>query len=274
MEFSMKLFIAIFLAVSFLTYGADTRNVDKENSELYLDLLKKCLLNTIYEDQNIMPGFPPEFNAENRDNGYDWPAYAHTMIGKKRMDNLHYCIKQLLINKVPGDFIETGVWRGGATIFMRGALKAYGDNERNVWVADSFEGLPVPDAKKYPADSGWDFHLYPQLAVSLEQVQANFSKYGLLDDRVIFLKGFFSRTLSTARIKKISLLRLDGDLYESTMDALINLYPKVSIGGYIIIDDYCVPPCKAAVEDYRSSFKIKDPIQEIDGMGVFWKKTK
>ncbi len=269
----MKFFVSILFLICFSSQ-ANSAKIDEKNGELYLNLLKKVLLNTIYEDKNIRPDISSDYKVENRENGYDWPSVAHTMIGKKRLDNVHYCIKQILVNKVPGDFIETGVWRGGATIFMRGALKAYGDTKRKVWVADSFEGLPAPNTAKYPEDSGYDYHLFPQLAVSVEQVKANFSKYDLLDDRVMFLKGFFSQTLPNAPIKEIALLRLDGDLYESTMDALTNLYSKLSVGGYIIIDDYFLTPCKSAVDEFRLSNKITDPIQEIDGMGVYWKKTK
>ncbi len=86
--------------------------------------------------------------------GRDWPARADSMIGLRRMDNIQDCIETVIRDDVPGDLIETGVWRGGATIFMRGVLKAYEDTTRTVWVADSFEGLPPPDPARYPADAG------------------------------------------------------------------------------------------------------------------------
>lgn len=244
-------------------------------AELYLDLMNKCLTNTIYEDENVFPNLPGKFDLQKRENGRDWPSIAHTMIGKKRMDNILFCAKQVLKNDIPGDFVETGVWRGGATIFMRAILKAYADKSRKVWVADSFAGLPPPNPKDYPADKGCNFNECKYLAISLDNVKSNFAKYGLLDNQVIFLKGFFSETLPTAPIETISLLRLDGDLYESTMDALTNLYPKLSIGGYIIIDDYGVLlPCKKAVQDYRKAYNIKDIIVPIDGDGVYWQKTE
>jgi hypothetical protein len=251
--------------------------VDKQNqlpndtAELYLDLMKRCLLNTIYEDQNVNPNY----NEQARENGRDWPLLAHTMVGMKRLDNIQYCVKRVLENNIPGDLIETGVWRGGATIFMRAILKAYGDQNRRVWVVDSFAGLPPPNPEKYPADKGFDLSHVTVLAVSLENVQSNFAKYGLLDSQVVFLKGLFSQTLPTAPIESIAVLRLDGDLYESTMDALENLYPKVSIGGYIIIDDYgAIVPCKQAVHDFRNAHNITDPLVSIDWTGVFWQKTK
>jgi hypothetical protein len=86
---------------------------------------------------------------------------------------------------ISGDLIETGVWRGGAAILMRAVLKVLGDNERTVWLADSFAGLPSPSPDLYPADEGADFHLSNDvLSVSLDEVKKNFERYGLLDDRV------------------------------------------------------------------------------------------
>ena len=172
------------------------------------------------------------------------------------------------------DLIETGVWRGGATIFMRGILKAHGVKDRTVWVADSFEGLPLPDSSKYPADAGSIHHEMTPLAVSLEQVKAHFEKYGLLDNQVQFLKGWFKDTLPAAAFTKLAVARLDGDMYESTMDGLTHLYPKLSPGGYLIVDDYGpVPACRQAVEDYRQAHRITEPIQQIDWGSVFWQRA-
>jgi O-methyltransferase len=195
------------------------------------------------------------------------------MIGTKRLLNLRYCVRTVIEDQVPGDFIETGVWRGGACIFMRGALRVYGDTSRTVWVADSFEGLPKPDPK-YPADNDDKFWTFDALRVSLEQVKENFARYGMLDDRVKFLKGWFKDTLPTAPIEKLAILRLDGDMYESTMDGLKALYDKVSPGGFIIVDDYyCVKGCQTAVDEFRDERRIRDEIFNIDGMGSYWRKS-
>jgi O-methyltransferase len=212
-------------------------------------------------------------DLSRRAEGRDWPAEAETMIGLKRMDNLHFCIQQVIQREVPGDFIETGVWRGGACIFMCAALKAYGDNSRLVWVADSFEGLPKPDGR-YVQDNG-DRHWKKSdvLGVSLDQVKANFSRYGLLDERVHFLKGWFKDTLPKAPIERLSILRVDGDMYSSTMDSLLNLYPKLSAGGYVIIDDYNeIESCRKAVDDFRTRHRIETPVNQIDLSAVYWQK--
>ncbi len=214
-------------------------------------------------------------NPKDRDEGKDWPVYADSMIGLKRLNNIQYCFTEVIKNNIPGDFIETGVWRGGATIFMKAMLKNANIDDRNVWVADSFEGLPKPDEEKYPADKGDNFHTRTQLAISMDQVKNNFKKYDLLDDKVRFLKGWFKDTLPTAPIEKLAILRLDGDMYESTMDALKNLYSKLSVGGFIIVDDWgAVPSCKQAVLDYRKQHNITEEIQEIDWSGVYWRKEK
>lgn len=237
--------------------------------ELYLELLKKTILYEIWLEHEHGA------NPEARRLGQDWPAIAHSMIGRVRMDNIQQCMTSVLEENIEGDFIETGVWRGGACIFMKGFLKAHEINDRRVWVADSFEGLPEPDEVNYPNDKGYVFHTIDYLKVSLEEVEANFKKYDLLDDKVCMLKGWFKDTLPSAPIEKIAVARLDGDMYSSTMDSLRSLYPKVSIGGYIIIDDFAaVPSCAAAVCDYRKEFGIYDPLIKIDNSAVYWKKSK
>lgn len=211
---------------------------------------------------------------KDRSEGRNWSPIAHTMIGFKRLDNLQSCIEDVILKNVPGDFIETGVWRGGSTILMRAVLRAFGVTDRSVWVADSFEGLPSPNAQKYPEDRGDVHELYAPLAVSLEQVQENFRRYGLLDQQVKFLKGWFRDTLPNAPIERLAILRLDGDMYESTIDALTSLYSKVSTGGYVIVDDFgAVPACSKAVHDFRAQNSITDEIKTIDWTGVYWQKS-
>jgi hypothetical protein len=264
---------------------------DEYTKDLYLDLLKRALVNWLYMDDEVKPLLPRKISyvlttltgiritvprkvdPAKRESGDDWPVIGHSMIGLKRMSHLQRCVEDVLENNVPGDLIETGVWRGGACIFMRGVLKAHGMTDRKVWVADSFRGLPFPNKRKYPADKSSLFFLARSLVVPLETVKANFEKYGLLDDQVVFLKGWFKDTLPAAPIGKLAVMRLDGDMYESTMDALKSLYPKLSPGGYAIIDDYAIPACKQAVEDYCGAHSIQNKIVPIDGGGAFWKKT-
>jgi hypothetical protein len=242
--------------------------------DLYIDLMERCVLGLIYEDPAQDPWSAPAFDPAKRHRGLDWPLRAHSMIGKMRMDNLRAAVEHVVRANIPGDLIETGAWRGGACIFMRAILKAHGITDRIVWVADSFQGLPRPDPGKYPADAGDRHHTFVQLAVPLEEVKGNFAKYGLLDEQVRFLAGWFKDTLRAAPIQQLAILRLDGDIYESTMDALQALYAKVSPGGVVIVDDYgAVPACREAIHDFRDAKRIPDPIQPIDGLGVYWIKS-
>lgn len=242
--------------------------------KLYLDLMQSCLLGLIYRDPAQDP-WSSGFDLKKRMLGRDWPLQAHSMIGNARMGNLRAIIEQLIARNVPGDFIETGIWRGGACIMMRAVLTAYGVTDRTVWCADSFEGLPPPNVEKYPADAGDPHHTFAPLAISLDEVKSNFERYGLLDDRVKFLKGWFKDTLPSAPIEKLALLRLDGDMYESTMDALTALYDKVVPGGAIIVDDYgAVEGCRRAIADFLSARSIRVNLANIDGIGAWWVKSK
>jgi len=194
---------------------------------------------------------------------------SETMLGTRQLDHMQMCINDVLDRGIPGDLVEAGVWRGGMTIFMRAALGVRRERKRRVWVVDSFEGLPNPDAA---LDSfGWKAG---EMAVSVDEVRGNFARYGLLDDQVVFLKGFFSDTLPKAPISALSILRVDADLYESTRDVLENLYPKLSVGGYAIFDDYQnLIDCRRAVDEYRKTLSIREPITKIDSRAIFWRKT-
>ena len=239
---------------------------------LYLNLMERCILNLIYEDPPDDNWSPPGYDAGRRTLGLGWPSQAHSMIGAHRISNLRTLVERVLKERVPGDLIETGVWRGGACIYMRAILLAHGVTDRRVFAADSFEGLPPPDPERYPHDAGNDLYTLPQLSVSLEEVRANFEKYALLDDQVVFLKGWFKDTLPKAPIEKLAILRLDGDLYESTMDGLVHLYDKVSPGGFVIVDDYNLPGSRQAVSDFRVRRGLGEPIVNIDNSGVYWQK--
>lgn len=244
-----------------------------EARQLFLDLLIKVLANTIYEDPSIHPDNTGPFQPELRSQGLDWPAVAHTMVGVRRLENVRELAQRALDEGIPGDFIETGVWRGGCCILMRGVLAANGIRDRKVYVADSFAGLPAPNSQAYPSDEGLNLHLLKELAVPLDEVKSNFARYGLLDDQVVFVKGLFSDTLPSLNAGPFSLMRLDGDLYESTYVALEALYPKLSQGGFVILDDVnFIPPCRQAVMDYRSREGITSTMHEVDWSASWWQK--
>jgi hypothetical protein len=239
--------------------------------ERYLRLLAQFLDGTLIKDPPLR--WRDSYDANLREHGWDWPSVALTMVGTKRLANVRQTLESVIGERVPGDFVETGVWRGGASIFARAVLLAYGVTDRRVICCDSFEGLPPPDVTHYPSDEGSDFHTYPELAVSLEQVQANFATFDLLDEQVVFLKGWFRDTMSRVPSEKVAVLRLDGDMYESTIDPLRHLWDRIPDGGWVIVDDYhVVPAAKAAVHDFLDSQGETAALREIDGVGVYFRK--
>jgi len=278
----------------------ETRPIPETSEELYLDLLKRCLTRALFAKRVVRHNIDPsrfhlrllnkvlravlgplhlELMQRKQSGLDDYIESTHvartrmedaeTMLGIKQLDQMQACITDVIKRNVPGDVLEAGVWRGGMTIFMRGVLKVMGERQRRVWVVDSFEGLPDPEAS---FDSfGW---MKGAMAVSLDQVRSSFARYGLLDEQVVFLKGFFNDTLQDAGISALSVLRVDADLYESTRDVLNHLYPKLSAGGYAIFDDYQnLKDCQRAIDEYRLQYRIEDPIVKIDKRAVYWVKS-
>ena len=265
-------------------------------ADRYLDLLAACLTRELFLDQEVRdvdlnewPGgrdsvlpvlrehgwrvVRPCGDAAIRSEGRDWPPAAETMVGTARLANVRWCAEQALRDDVPGDFAECGVWRGGVLALMRGVLAAHDVTDRTVWGADSFEGLPVPDVDRFPADEGYDWSHVGVLKVDADAVRANLARYGLLDAQVQLLEGWFEDTLPGAPITQLAVLRIDGDLYQSTMDALTALEPRVSPGGFVIIDDYHGwIPCRQAVDDYRAANGITADMTTVDWTAVWWRK--
>jgi hypothetical protein len=274
---------------------------DLSSEQLYLDLLKRCLTNVIYQDPPIPTPFGTHesFDLGARKLGLDLPSQAHTMVGFKRLENIQRLVEQVLADGVPGDFLEAGVSRGGAMVFLRGVLRAHRVSDRSVWLADSFEGFPEPQS-----DNRYNMReIFPELApdgpdsseaaaerrrviaqltaefrrgTSEEEVRETFQRYGLLNGQVRFLPGWFTDTLPTAPVAQLAILRADSDLYDSTHTTLECLYSKVAPGGYVIIDDYLViDECRQAVHDYLKRIDADDQeIEVIDECGVFWRKRR
>jgi hypothetical protein len=267
-------------------------------ADLYLDLLARCLTRDLFLDEEVRdvdlrtwPGGEPDglrdvlrarrwrvvapgADRATRAVGNDWPPHAETMVGLARLANVRHCVTTAVADGVPGDLVETGVWRGGTAIYMRALLAALGERSRTVWACDSFEGLPEADAERFPIDVPMRLHEYRQLAVGLEAVRANFARYGLLDDQVRFVPGWFRDTLPklAADLGPIAVLRLDGDMYESTIDALTHLEPLVAPGGFVIVDDYGgIEACRQAVSDHRAAHGITAEIHEVDWTAVWWR---
>jgi len=248
----------------------------------YVDLLIGVLTRWVFEHEYLPTADPELFrrapiDRQARAIGRDWPPDAETMAGVHRLRHLASCVATLVRDGVPGDLAEAGAWRGGSCILMRGVLKVLEQHDRLLWVADSFAGFPEQDytlaRTGNPAET--TSYQFPLIAVDLPQVRANFARYGLLDEQVRFVPGWFHETLPTLPVDTLALIRLDGDLYDSTWAALSALYPRLSPGGYCVVDDYGdVTACREAVTAYRHENAITEPIEWIDTDAVFWRKSR
>ena len=232
-----------------------------------VSLLNQGLANSNLELVRLLPSTANDY-LESGHEATNRAEDAESMLGTRQFDLMQRCIVDVLDKNIPGDLLEAGVWRGGMTVFMRAVLKAYACDDRRVWVVDSFAGLPPIDGQK--ESFAWKIG---DMAVSLDDVRGNFARYSLLDDQVKFLKGFFSDSLPKAPIGPLAILRIDADLYTSTLDALRNLYSKLSPGGYAIFDDYQnLPDCQRAIDEFRSEFGITEEIHNIDERAVYWQR--
>ena len=241
----------------------------------YLELVKSILTDTIHcaEPDRGRPDFGVHFVE------HYFRGKALTCVPRQRLDHLESCIRTVVARQVPGDLIETGVWRGGCSIFMRTVLEALGVTDRTVWVADSYRGLPRPHASLFPRER--NAYYSPEmenlsfLEAGLCEVMGNFAKFNLLDHQVRFLEGWFADTLPSAPIRQLAVLRLDGDFHDSTMVALTALYEKVSSGGFVIVDDYGEDwtHCREAVDKFRKERGIGEELHSVDAWCYYWQRA-
>jgi O-methyltransferase len=245
----------------------------------YLEVLKLCLCDLAGEGTASVDStkdgrlYLRELKGEQlqlRATGRDWPLRALTMVGLDRLDDLQGCVEAVVAEGVDGDLVEAGSWRGGASILMRATLDSLGADERTVWVADSFEGFPVADAPELR--EGDEMHGLEFLSVPVEQVRGYFARFGC-ENGVRFVPGFFQDTMPELRGRRWSVVRLDGDTYEATWVTLEALYPGLSAGGHLIVDDYgALEVCRQAVDDFRREHGIAEPLEEVDWTCVRWRK--
>lgn len=236
---------------------------DVYRANLFFDLLHKTLLNKFYD--YLVP-------LDEHGQRYPWANGSYTGIGTSGLDNLRFCCQQAIKDAIPGDFLEAGVWRGGAGIAMA-SIADYYQQDRTTWMLDSFQGMP-PLNTECPHEVT-DYSALTGLAVPLLEVVEGFKRFDVFD-RVVFVPGWLKDTLPGLSVKQLSVLRLDTDYYESTLASLVALYPILSPGGWVVVDDYdCVPGAKTAVDQYRDEHSIVDQMYRMNhkhGMGVYWQK--
>lgn len=199
-----------------------------------------------------------------------------SMVSEDALIDLANQVHAVLTYGIPGDFVECGVWRGGASLLMADLLRQAGVRDRKVWLFDSFAGLPAPEeidglvAMEYAknADSP---ACYDNCTASLEQVQQSAKELGLAS-YTEFVKGWFDQTLPATRhrIGPIAILRVDADWYSSVRCCLDNLYDQVVSDGFIILDDYyCYDGCAVAVHEFfgqrRLAHRIESVIGQVEG---------
>ncbi len=251
--------------------------------EAYLELLKSLLLGSAFKkmERSVRCSLAKskgevvanDYNSA-RSVGTDWPYLGITMTGEVRLDILKNLLEDIISKKIPGVFLEAGVWRGGTVAYAKAIFIVNGQADRPVISCDSYSGLPPGNPEYYANDLGWDG--VPYLSVHDEFVASSLNHYGLLDDKVYFAKGYFNDTMPHLKkqVNTISILRLDGDIYQSTVDVLYHLYDKVSIGGYVIIDDFYGFPARGAVEDFVSAHSLSKEVVfvKIDQFSIYWEK--
>ena len=199
-----------------------------------------------------------------------------TMVRKGALVDLALQVRAALVYDVPGDFVECGVWRGGAAFLMADCLRRAGVRNRKVWLFDSFQGLPDPREIDGPAarehadnpDSPWYFD---NCAASLEEVRRAAHQLGL-EDYVELVEGWFDDTLPAyrSRLGEIAILRIDCDWHASVKCCLDNLYDNVSPNGFVVFDDYFTfDGAAVAVHEFlgerRLAHRLENVISKEDG---------
>ena len=242
------------------------------NRDAYIDLIKRSITNYHYL------GGDASFEQFRCVTHYDleqarWKidplARPITLLSKGQLDLVEQSVLEVERRGVPGDFIEAGIWRGGVVILLRALIQAYGIAGRKVFGADSFEGIPKNvRALNDPVDLWSDRWVAP-----LEEVRRNIERFGLLDDLIAFIPGYFSDTLKSLARERFALIRLDSDSYDSVETSLDYLYPLVSRGGIVIIDDWHLPGCRMAVLNYREQYRIADEVVEHEA-NAYWIKQQ
>lgn len=239
--------------------------------DAYIDLIKRSITNYLYLGGAASP---EQFHSVvHYDVGQaSWKldplSRPITLLSRAQLDLVEQSVLSVTQRGVPGDFIEAGTWRGGVIILMRALMNAHGISGRRIFAADSFAGIPKNTrAVGDPVDAWRD-----RWVASLEEVQQNIARFGLLDDNITFVPGFFADTLKGLADRKFALMRLDSDSYDSVEESLVYLYPLLSSGGIIIIDDWHLVGCQQAVLNYRGRHGVAEDLKVHDG-NAYWMKA-
>jgi len=260
-------------------FGATTPAADNMK-EAYLSLLLMALTGSLTDEAGACDVFSKggcsvvrSFDPVERMKGNDWPPWGQTMVGHLRLLNVRTAIEDTVKNNVPGDFVELGTWRGGTCIFAKAIFNVMGETSRKVHLFDAFEKI-----QSYDTTQG---NFVDFLAATQDSVSHNFQKFGVLDDNVEFHKGLFKNTVPAFVAAnpnlQLSVLRIDGNFYDSYQDALYYLFPLVPVGGYVIFDDVFVNNGDEAIMqcwlDFKKDNSVPEELTRIDDVSAYFKKT-
>lgn len=178
--------------------------------------------------------FPADFQPEEIEDYLDVAPY--TMTGPIRTIVLIRAVRYLVQNRIPGDLVECGVWKGGSMMAVAKTLLRLNATDRRLWLYDTYAGMSEPTTQdvsvsNFSAQKG-------DLRVPLEAVKKAVLGTGYDGQKVVFVQGKVEETVPAQAPERIALLRLDTDWYDSTRHELIHLFPRLVRGGVLIIDDY------------------------------------
>jgi len=209
-----------------------------------------------------------------------------TMTSSERLWSLINAVRHVVDNQIPGDLVECGVWRGGSVMAMARELSSLGVSDRRIWLYDTFAGMTDPTSFDVEAGSGMTAaNMLSSTEVAdgdnvwcvagLQDVSANVRSTGYPFENFTFVEGDVSKTLKSDFPDSISLLRLDTDWYESTRTELEVLYPRLSVGGVCIFDDYGHwQGARKAVDEYFAGLGHRPYMHPIDYSGRVLIKTQ
>lgn len=244
-------------------------------------IVQKFGFNIVRYDPSIQ--FPPDFDRDTIETIVRVSPFTQT--SPERIFCLCEAVKYIAANNIPGDIVECGVWKGGSMMAVAHTLCQIKDNSRHLFLFDTFEGMTEPSekdvsfqgisassmlksSKKEDSHSVWCY-------APLEEVKQAINSIGYDPEKIHLIKGRVEDTIPKQAPLNISLLRLDTDWYESTRHELIHLFPRLSPGGVIIIDDYGYwKGARQAVDEYMKENKIKLLLNRTDitgRIGVVWR---
>jgi O-methyltransferase len=201
-----------------------------------------------------------------------------SMASRERLYAVFQAVQYVNVNRIPGDLVECGVWRGGASMVAALTQLYQGDTSRRIWLYDTFAGMTTPterDVHRWAGKNPWRKWVSSERReyndwchASLDEVKRNLFSTDYPRDLFAFIQGDVRETLRSARPDRIAVLRLDTDWYDSTKIELEILYPRLSKGGVLILDDYGVwNGARQAVNEYFEKQATKILLQRTDYTG-------